>query len=64
MKSLKLFAFFALVVFASFARAADPAPAANDLVARGKYIVSTSGCHDCHTPWKMTPEGPQRTMPN
>ena len=62
MKSLKLFAFFALVVFASFARAADPAPAANDLVARGKYIVSTSGCHDCHTPWKMTPEGPQPDM--
>src|SRR5687768_18453057 len=22
-------------------------------VARGKYIVSTAGCHDCHTPWKM-----------
>ena len=20
--------------------------------ARGKYLVNTSGCHDCHTPWK------------
>jgi mono/diheme cytochrome c family protein len=24
--------------------------ARRDQVARGKYIVSTSGCHDCHTP--------------
>jgi mono/diheme cytochrome c family protein len=62
MKSLKLFTFFALVVFASFARAAEPAApaAANEAqVARGKYIVTTSGCHDCHTPWKMTAEGPR-----
>jgi len=22
-------------------------------VQRGKYIVETSGCNDCHTPWKM-----------
>ena len=63
MKSLKLFADFALVVFASFARAADAGSAqpANS-VARGKYIVSTAGCHDCHTPWKMTPEGPRPDM--
>ena len=58
MKTLKLFTFFALVVFASFARAADPAPAAaGDPVARGKYLVTTSGCHDCHTPWTKTEAG-------
>lgn len=65
MKSLKLFAFFALVVFASFARAAEPAAAPKAgaaSVARGKYIVSTSGCHDCHTPWHMTAEGPRPDM--
>jgi hypothetical protein len=63
MKSLKLFAFFVIVVFASFARAADPAaPAAGDAAARGKYLVSTAGCHDCHTPWKMTAEGPRPDM--
>ncbi len=62
MKSLKLFVFFAAVLFASFARAADPAPASAEQVARGKYIVSTAGCHDCHTPWKMTPEGPRPDM--
>lgn len=27
--------------------------------ARGKYLVSTSGCHDCHTPWKVGPNGPE-----
>jgi mono/diheme cytochrome c family protein len=30
--------------------------------ARGGYIVSTAGCHDCHTPWKMGPKGPEPDM--
>ncbi len=30
--------------------------------ARGKYLVSTSGCHDCHTPWKMGANGPEPDM--
>ena len=64
MNSLKLFVRIALVVVASFARAAEPpqAPPANDPVARGKYLVNTAGCHDCHTPWKMTAEGPRPDM--
>jgi hypothetical protein len=59
-KSLKMLVRIALVVAASFARAAEPpqAPPANDPVARGKYLVSTAGCHDCHTPWHMTDKGP------
>ena len=40
---------------------ATPAPAISQ-VERGKYIVSTSGCHDCHTPWKMGPNGPEPDM--
>jgi mono/diheme cytochrome c family protein len=28
-------------------------------VERGRYIVSTVGCHDCHSPKVMTPEGPR-----
>jgi len=28
------------------------------LIARGQYIVSTSACHDCHSPKIMTPHGP------
>jgi mono/diheme cytochrome c family protein len=37
--------------------AADPA-----LVERGKYLVSAMGCHDCHTPWKVGPQGPEPDM--
>ncbi len=27
-------------------------------VQRGEYLVTITGCHDCHTPMKMTPMGP------
>lgn len=37
--------------------AAQPDPAA-----RGKYLVSIGGCHDCHTPMKMGPRGPEPDM--
>jgi hypothetical protein len=29
---------------------------------RGAYIVSTAGCHDCHTPFKVGPNGPEPDM--
>ncbi|MBI5255988.1 MAG: c-type cytochrome [Burkholderiales bacterium] len=38
---------------------AKPSPAQ---VARGQYLVTTSGCHDCHTPMKMGPQGPEPDM--
>jgi hypothetical protein len=38
------------------------APATDAVVARGKYLVSTMGCNDCHTPWKMGPRGPEPDM--
>jgi len=31
-------------------------------VARGKYLVTITGCHDCHTPLKMGPKGPEPDM--
>ncbi|WP_418316024.1 diheme cytochrome c-553 [Piscinibacter sakaiensis] len=31
-------------------------------VERGRYLVSTSGCHDCHTPWVVGPDGPGPDM--
>ena len=37
----------ALMLTAGEARAAPPDPA---LVARGRYLVQTAGCNDCHTP--------------
>jgi Cytochrome c len=41
-----------------------PAPAAPAVsqVDRGKYLVNTSGCNDCHTPAKMGPNGPEPDM--
>ncbi len=34
-------------------------PTEEEIVARGAYLVSTSGCHDCHSPKRMGPEGPE-----
>ena len=31
-------------------------------IARGQYIVNTAGCHDCHTPWRVGPKGPEPDM--
>jgi len=31
-------------------------------IARGSYLVKIMGCNDCHTPWKMGPEGPEPDM--
>ena len=45
------------LALAGGATAADPAQ-----VARGKYLVTTSGCNDCHTPWKMGDKGPEPDM--
>jgi len=38
-----------------------PAPALEQ-IERGKYLVNYGGCHDCHTPLKMTPQGPEPDM--
>ena len=31
-------------------------------VERGKYLVTTTGCHDCHTPLELGPNGPEPDM--
>jgi len=38
---------------------ADPAA---ERLARGKYLVTVAGCNDCHTPWKVGPDGPEPDM--
>jgi mono/diheme cytochrome c family protein len=50
-------AFFALAW-----SSASPSAVQAARVERGKYLVSTAGCHDCHTPWAMGPEGPAPDM--
>jgi mono/diheme cytochrome c family protein len=44
------------------AAAAEPAAAKAAQVERGRYLVTTSGCHDCHTPMKMGAQGPEPDM--
>jgi len=40
-----------------------PSPAARaSQVQRGEYLVKIMGCNDCHTPWKMGPQGPEPDM--
>ena len=52
---------------ASVAEAAQPAKAAAPVKQarltaeqnRGRYLMSTSACMDCHTPWKLGDKGPE-----
>ena len=34
-----------------------PAMTKAERIARGKYLVTIGGCHDCHTPWIIHPDG-------
>jgi hypothetical protein len=34
----------------------------SETVERGKYLVSVAGCNDCHTPFKLGPNGPEPDM--
>ena len=36
----------------------ESTPTQEDLLSRGEYLVTVVGCADCHTPKKMTEEGP------
>lgn len=58
----------AAVALTSFgvSASAPPAGAAQmskaDMVKRGDYLVNSMGCGDCHTPYKMGPNGPEPDM--
>lgn len=59
MKTRLALALPALVGIALSTAALAQAP---DKLARGKYLVTTSGCNDCHTPWIMGANGPEPDM--
>jgi cytochrome c553 len=44
------------------APAAPAAAPAQSPVERGRYIVTAGVCNDCHTPFKMGPNGPEPDM--
>jgi len=60
------FALSTLAAACSQAPATSPAaqavPPAVSAVERGKYLVATGGCDDCHTPKKMGAKGPEPDM--
>lgn len=39
--------------------AAPAQPTEAELIERGRYLVETMGCHDCHSPKVMSPHGPE-----
>ena len=57
MKRFALFVLAATSFHPAFAADGDAAK-----VARGKYLVTTGGCNDCHTPWHIGPSGPEPDM--
>ncbi len=56
-----LILFFSSVLAARQPGSAPPA-AQGASVKRGEYLVRIMGCHDCHTPMKMGPKGPEPDM--
>ncbi|HEY5759494.1 MAG TPA: hypothetical protein VIU34_26915 [Steroidobacter sp.] len=48
----------ACVIMLGFATA----HAGEEATARGKYLVTIAACHDCHTPLKLGPNGPEPDM--
>jgi cytochrome c553 len=55
---------FLLSLSGALATAESPeTPAAAGVrVERGAYLARAMGCHDCHTPYKMGPRGPEPDM--
>jgi hypothetical protein len=51
-------------VFAGLSAAEPPVQtkSASSRVERGKYLATILGCNDCHTPFKMRPQGPEPDM--
>jgi mono/diheme cytochrome c family protein len=67
-RSTVLFAVALITLSTAIAQAIDPADESAGLppdaarIERGAYLVRTMGCHDCHTPLKMGPRGPEPDM--
>ena len=64
MKRLTITAILAVAAVAAIATASRPVQPAQpakmtreQMIERGKYMVTIGGCHDCHTPWIMQKDG-------
>jgi cytochrome c553 len=52
----------ATAIVAGGCQQAQQQAAAPNPVERGKYLVTTMVCNDCHTPWKLGEKGPEPDM--
>lgn len=52
----------AILGFATPSVGEEAAGPTDSKVARGKYLVTIAACHDCHTPLKLGPNGPEPDM--
>src|SRR5678816_3607885 len=59
MNRLTTIVFLTVTAGSSWAKGTAPK---DDPVKRGQYLVTILGCNDCHTPMKMTPNGPAPDM--
>lgn len=58
MKNARVAVLASATLAASLAGAAHAANPGTGDVARGEYLVNLGGCHHCHSPKTMTPQGP------
>lgn len=61
-RKLVLFPLLALPIAALLVASKSPVATQTTQIERGRYLVNYGGCHDCHTPIKMTPAGPVPDM--
>lgn len=54
-----LVSFFAMCSFTNPKPKSKKASNDNPLLKRGEYLIATMGCHDCHSPKKIGPMGPE-----
>lgn len=67
MKAISISAAFSAILLISCQKTSAPDPDQKpfvkkdsaELVQYGKYLVTITGCNDCHTPKKMGPKGPE-----
>lgn len=58
-RALRTLSILLPMLLAGAVQAGDKAGKAKDAqIKRGQYLVNTSGCHDCHTPWALGDNGP------
>jgi hypothetical protein len=63
MKYLLYLCIISIFVLLACQSSSDNQPLSQEeLITKGEYLVMVGGCNDCHTPKKLTPQGPVPDM--